>query len=294
MRLWDKMLSVRRNGRHAPFSPLGWTRPLAVVLAFGAITAGMVSHARAETVEIYSAGSLKSVVEALAKAAGPLEGVDIKPTFGPAGSLRERIEGGDRPDLFLSADMGSPRKLVEEGRTIMPAVAFAQNRMCLIARRSIGVTTDNLVDRMLAKGNRLKASPPIVDPGGDYAVAIFDRIEALHKGAGQILREKAQRATEETKSAQPLAGHSPAASLFLNNQIDMMIGYCSGAPAIEKEAPGVVALAFPPALEPRPVDGMVVLSAKPGALRLALYLMSEKGQEIIKAAGLLPILSPLQ
>ena len=285
MKIWSN------ESRFGGFMP-GGIKPLLAALALGAITIGTASYARAETVEIYSAGSLRNIVEALAKEAGPPAGVDVKPTFGPSGGLRARIEGGEKPDLFLSADLGSPRKLADAGRTVVPAVAFAQNRMCLIARRSLGVTADNLVDRLLSRENRLKTSTPIVDPAGDYAVAIFDRIEAARKGAGQILRDKAQSVAEATKSAQPLVGHSAGASLFLNDQIDMTISYCSGAPAIEKEVPDVATLAFPPALEPQPVSGLAVLSTKPGALRLALYLMSEKGQAIVKAAGLLPILDP--
>src|SRR5262249_44966313 len=161
---------------------------------------------------------------------------------------------------------------------IAPAVAFAQNRMCLISRRALGVTAKNIVPRLLDGKTRLKTNPPVLDPGGDYAVAIFDRIERSHRGAGQILRGKMERVAEDTKPAPTLPGHSAVGSQFLNNQIDMMIAYCSGAPALEKEVPDVVSLPFPEALEPKPVDGLVVLSAKPAAMRLALFLLSEKGQ----------------
>jgi hypothetical protein len=37
---------------------------------------------------------------------------------------------------------------------------------------------------------------------------------------------------------------------------------------------------------------MAVLSAKPEALRVALFLLSERGQAIVKDAGLIPVLSP--
>jgi molybdate transport system substrate-binding protein len=267
-------------------------KPVLAAAALAMLAAGTADQARAETIEIYSAGSLRAVVAALIKQAGSGADIEVKPTFGGSGNLRERIEGGEKPDLFLSADMGSPRKLAETGHTIVPAVPFARNRMCLIARRSAGVTPENLVDRLLDQELRLKTSTPIADPAGDYAVAIFDRIDASHKGAGQLLRDKAQSAAEATKSAQPVAGHSAGASLFLNNQIDMMISYCSGAPGIEKEVPDVATLAFPPALEPQPVYGLDVLSAKPEAMRLALFLLSEKGQAIVRQAGLMPLDAP--
>jgi hypothetical protein len=37
-----------------------------------------------------------------------------------------------------------------------------------------------------------------------------------------------------------------------------------------------------------------VLSAKPLALRVALFLLSEKGQAIIASQGLVPVLDPAQ
>ena len=207
-----------------------------------------------------------------------MAGIEIKPTISPAGGLRDRILAGEKPDLFLSADMASPRKLEAAGRTIMPVVAFAQNHMCLTARNSLGVTEqNNIAERMLAKDTRIKTNQPVVDPGRRFAVAIFDRIDAIHKGAGQILRDKAESVAEATKSAQPLPGHSAVASQFINNQIDMVIGFCSIAAPIPKELPDVTIVQFPPALDPQPVYGMAVLSTKPEALRVALFLLSERG-----------------
>ncbi len=138
---------------------------------------------------------------------------------------------------------------------------------------------------MLAKGNRIRASAPIEDPAGDYAVTIFDRIDAQHPGAGKMLRDAAQ-SLREALSAAPRAS---VASLFQSNQIDMAISYCSGTSAVEKEMPELTATAFPSELEPQPVDGIAVLSSKPAAMRLALLLLSEKGQAIVKKAGLLPL-----
>ncbi len=85
-------------------------------------------------------------------------------------------------------------------------------------------------------------------------------------------------------------GRGVAASLFLNDQTDLMISYCSGVAAIQKEAPDVTAIEFPASLDVHPVYGMVVLSMNPNALRLALFILSEKGQAILERSGLLPVL----
>ena len=255
------------------------------------VFAGQSPGAQPGTIRIFSAGSLRGVVNEVAAEAGPALGVTIEPTFGGSGTLRERIEKGESDDLLLSADLDSPRKLEAQGRTTVPAVAFARNRMCIVSRRSAGITAANLIDRMLAAGVRLKTSTPVVDPGGDYAWSIFRKIEALRPGSQAILERKAQASMSLTvKPATPT--QSTAAALFAANAIDLSITYCSGTPALEREVPELTSLPVPPELDPHPVSGIAVLSANPQVLRLALFLLSEKGQAIIARQGLVPLVDP--
>lgn len=249
--------------------------------------------AQPEPVQIFAAGSLRGVVTALAAEAGPALGVEVQPSFGSSGAMRERIEKGAPADLLMSADLGSPRQLESQGRTTVPVIAFARNRMCIVSRRSAGVTAANLIDRMLADGVRLKTSTPIADPSGDYAWSIFGKIEAVRPGAQTILERKAQ-ASMKLVATPATPAQSAAAALFAANAIDMSITYCSGAAALEKELPDLTSVLVPPQLDPHPVDGVAVLSGKPQALRLALYLLSEKGQAIIAKAGLVPLTDPAE
>jgi hypothetical protein len=70
------------------------------------------------------------------------------------------------------------------------------------------------------------------------------------------------------------------------------ITYCSGVPAMQKDVPELDAFAVPARLDPHPQDGMAVLSGRPEALRVALFLFSEKGQAIIARQGLVPLAQP--
>jgi molybdate transport system substrate-binding protein len=257
-------------------------------LVWVSVTGVAAAQSEKETVEIFSAGSLRGVVGELAKEAAATYNIEVKPSFGGSGSLRERIEKGESPDLFMSADVGSPRKLATQGRTVVPAIPFARNRMCIVSRRSAGVTAANLIDRMLAKGVRLKTSTPIADPAGDYAWAIFDRIEALRPGTGTVLKEKAQAAMSLT-APPSTPNQNPAVALFASKQIDMSITYCSASAGLEKEAPDLTSLVVPAQLDPHPLYGVAVLSNKPQAQKLALFLLSEKGQAIIASQGLVPL-----
>lgn len=198
----------------------------AMLLALLSTLAAADVGAAPETVGIFSAGSLRGVVNDLASIAAPALNVEVQATFGGSGLLRERIEKGERPDLCMSADLASPRKLAAQGRTVVPAVMIARNRMCVLARRAAGLTAANLIDRLLATGMRVKTSTPLADPAGDYAWT------------------------------------------------------------------DLASLPVPAELDPHPVDGLAILSARPAAMRLALYLLSEKGQAMVARAGLVPVAAP--
>jgi molybdate transport system substrate-binding protein len=260
---------------------------LAIFAAAAALVLTGAARAQTPTVQVYSAGSLRGVVEDLAKQAGPALGVEVKGEFGGSGAMRERIEKGEKPDLLMSADMASPQKLQAEGRTVVPVVAFARNRECVVSSKALGVTPANLAAKLLDPKVRIKTSQPIADPSGDYTWAIFDKIDAGHPGAGKTL--KAKGAASWTLTAAPAKpGQSALAALFAAGKIDMTIVYCSAA--IDKEVPGLASFPIPAALDPHPVYGVAVLSNRPEALRLALYLLSEQGQAIVAKNGLVPLL----
>ena len=265
---------------------------LVTIAATAALLGGVCAHAQpaqGQPVLVFAAGSLRGVVGDLGKAAGPALGVEVKGEFGGSGLMRERIEKGEKPDLLMSADMGSPQKLAAAGRTVVPVIAFAKNRECVVAKTALGVTPANLVDKLLDPKVRIKTSQPIADPSGDYTWAIFDKIDALRPGAGKTLKAKGE--ANWSLTAQPAQGQTAQAALFAQDKIDMAIVYCSAA--VDKELPGqLTSFPMPAALDPHPQYGVAVLSARPEALRLALYLLSEKGQAIVAKNGLVPLTEP--
>jgi ABC-type molybdate transport system substrate-binding protein len=257
---------------------------LVTIAAAAGLVSATASHA--QTVQVFAAGSLRGVVGDLAKQAGPDLGVEVKGEFGGSGLMRERVEKGEKADLLMSADMGSPQKLQAQGRTVLPVIAFAKNRECVVSKKVLGVTPANLVDRLVDPKVRIKTSQPIADPSGDYTWAIFDKIEAARPGAGKTLKAKGE--ANMSLTAQPAQGQTAQAALFAQDKIDLTIVYCSAA--VEKELPDLLAsFPVPVALDPHPQYGVAVLSNRPEVLRTALYLLSEKGQAIVARNGLIPL-----
>ncbi len=243
----------------------------------------------ADPIRVYAAGSLGTVLPELITASGLPAGSVAPPVFGPAGALRQRLQSGEHADLFASADMAQPRALA--GGEDALVVPFARNRMCLAATSKVGLTADNMLDRMLSPNVRLATSTPGSDPDGDYARAVFARAEALHPGAEAALTTKSLMLVGGPGSMAPQPGHSPAATVFLGDHADALLYYCSGNPATLKEVPGLVSLPVPDTLEVGPVYGLDIRTDRPEAARLALFMLSERGQAILQKAGLLPLIA---
>jgi molybdate transport system substrate-binding protein len=239
-------------------------------------------------VRIYAAGSLSEAVRALIDASGEAPEAFTKPVFGPAGLLGDRLQKGEEADLFASADLAAPTRVAaaHPGALVIP---FVRNRMCVAAKPAVGLTEANLLDKLLAPDLRLATSTPGNDPGGDYAVAIFARADALRPGAGKILTDKALHLVGGPTAMVPVEGHSPSAAIFLGNHADLFIYYCSSAAGLLKEVPDLTNLPLPETLEVHPVYGMTVLSGDPAAARFALFVLSQKGQAVLARFGFEPL-----
>ena len=192
------------------------------LLAMGLV---MASAATAEPLRIYAAGSLAKALPPLIAAAGLGEGAVAAPVFGPAGALGERLLNGEDADLFASADLAKPRALVAKRGGFV--VAFARNRMCVAAPKALGLTNENLLDRWLSPSFRLATSTPVVDPGGDYALAIFAKAELVKPGSGKTLADKAMHLLGAPGTMALKDGHSAAANIFLEKRsrrrIDLLL-----------------------------------------------------------------------
>ena len=90
--------------------------------------------------------------------------------------------------------MEHPQSLAKDGK-LRPVVLFARNRLCALAGPKAGVTTANLLDRMLDATVVLGTSTPKADPSGDYAWQLFEKAETLRPGSFAALSAKAKKLT---------------------------------------------------------------------------------------------------
>src|SRR5262249_12649974 len=152
----DQRRAAVLSQRHGP----GRVRTLAVAAALLALA--MPARA-AEPVALYAAGSLRPALSEVAAAFERATGVAVTRKFGASGLLKDEILAGAPAQVFASANMEHPRALAAAGRA-SPAVLFARNRLCVLARPGLAIATSRVLDVLLDPTVRVATSTPKADP----------------------------------------------------------------------------------------------------------------------------------
>ena len=232
-------------------------------------------------VRVFSAGSLRHAFPVIIDAFTAATGIRISLSLGPAGLLREQIEAGEEFDLFASANMTHPRRLVEIGMA-EHVICFARNRLCVIARADLGLTTKNFVDVLADPGVKIGTSTPGGDPGGDYAFEVFDRIETQHPGLGSALKRRARQLVGG-RNSQPTPGGT--AALIKDGEADLMMSYFSNARLLISETT-LSLVEIPPLFAPKIEYGLALRRNASDQARLLMeFILGKSGQTALREAG---------
>jgi ABC-type molybdate transport system substrate-binding protein len=248
----------------------------------------MTAAARADTVTLYAAGSLKGALSDVAKAFEKSSGNTVKTKFGPSGLLRKEIADGAKADVFASANMTHPQALHAAGKS--GAVRqYARNKLCALVKPGLAVTTANLLDRMLDPNVKLGTSTPKADPSGDYAFESFAKAEAVKPGAKAALEAKALKLTGAKDSAAPPPGRIVYGWHVDEGRADIFLTYCTNARAARKQYPNQQTVELPESLAVGADYGLTVMNGAAGAAQqLADFIVSSDGQNILAAYGFSP------
>ena len=244
---------------------------------------GGAALAQDKDLVLYEAGSLREAMTGMAKHFTATRGVAVRTEFGAWGRMRERIEAGDRVDVFTSADLGHARKLVQDGQASVMAM-FAQNALCLLAPgRAAPVTAD---------GARVGVSPAKIDPLGDYTVELFKVADGIEPGAGATLQARAV-VLDNPPGTPPSRSGDYTLDALVDGRIEVALVYCSGRERCRRLKPETTLVAFPAELQVGPQYGLAVLKdARPEAALLALTILSPEGQAILARNGFKPVRLP--
>lgn len=250
----------------------------------------VAAHAQVEprALQVHAAGSLRAAFEQLALAFEQTQPVKLALTFGASGLLKDRLIAGEASQVFASANMAHPQALVAAGRA-SAVTAFAGNALCALAAPGFALRGRTLVQRLLDDEVRVGISTPLADPAGDYAFALFERIEsrgAAGAGAAAALKAKALQLTGGPQSPAPPAGRNVYAELVATGQADVFITYCTNATVARHERSELQVLALPAAVNVAAQYGLVVLEPVSADARAwARFVSGPAGQAILAAHG---------
>lgn len=268
------------------------------VMLLGGAASGLPSVAGAEELVLYGAGSLRRAMTEMAVSFSADSGLAVRTEFAFSGLMRERIEKGEKVDVFTSADIGHPAKLIAQGKATTMAM-FARNALCLLSPGRIGtVTSENVLDTMLRDGVKIGVYPPDTDPLGAYTVKLFEMADRLKPGSAATLKAHSIVIEAHGNNPPPSKSGDAEVDALIDGRLDLVIAYCSAAAnyrAANEKMPEIRATLthFPKELTVGPEYGLaVVKGARPEAANLALFILSTKGQEILEKNGFVPIALP--
>lgn len=171
------------------------------------------------------------------------------------------------------------------------ARAFTRNALCALARPELGLTTANLVARLLDPQVRVGTSTPKADPSGDYAFEMFAKIGAMAgapAGARQMLEAKALQLTGGPTSPPPPGNRNVYGALVEQGAADVFITYCTNAVTARSEQPQLVIVQVPAAINVMADYGISVRNDAPQAGRdFSAFVMSAQGQAVLSRYGFL-------
>jgi molybdate transport system substrate-binding protein len=258
---------------------------IAVAGVMAAAAAG-AQQAPAGEISVYAAGSLRGALTEVATAWQTAQpGARARLTFGASGLLRDRLLGTERADVFASANMEHPQALAAAGKAAAPRV-FLRNRLCALGAPNFDATPATLVARLLDPAVRVATSTPKADPAGDYAFAMFERIEKQgHAGANKLLADKALQLTGGPNSPPP-TDRNVYGDLMARGQADVFITYCTNVVIAQREQPSLKRIEVPEAVNVGASYGVSVLNGAPGeALRFVEFLLGAAGQQVFARHG---------
>jgi ABC-type molybdate transport system substrate-binding protein len=166
---------------------------------------------------------------------------------------------------------------------------FARNTLCALVRSGLAVDPATLLAHMLDSQVKLATSTPKADPSGDYAFAVFAKAETLKPGAKAVLEAKALKLTGAADSAKPPAGRNVYGWHVAAGRADIFLTYCTNVLAAQQQNPGQQMIALPDALSVGADYGLTVVNGAPkAAQRLAQFILSPAGQNMLAARGFAP------
>ncbi|HWE86694.1 MAG TPA: molybdate ABC transporter substrate-binding protein [Terracidiphilus sp.] len=247
-----------------------------------AMIATVIPCAGAQTVRVAAAADLEPVLPAIFDQFRQATGIQAEATYQASAALTTQIENGAPFDLFLSANVDYPQRLISEGvaegegegKAGRPIV-YARGTLVLWTRKDAHFPAPSLELLRDPALKRLAIANPDRAPYGKAAVAALEKL-GLYDG----LKPKLVTAENIAQAAQFVdSGNADAGLISLTSAMTPRLAASGQYFVLPKDL-------YPP------IDQGAVLISKTGqraaAKKLLVYLMSPPVQEDLRKHGLTP------
>jgi molybdate transport system substrate-binding protein len=230
----------------------------------------------AKEVTVLAAGSLTSPFTNLSDIFEREYGITVNRVFQPSGILRGQIEIGAPCDVYASASLEHPKKLVKEGYS-RDYVVFAHNELCFItpAENPAGITADNWIERLKDPETMIITSTPKADPCGDYTWRFFEK-----------------NGLNVTSHANRQLGSIKVLPVITSGNGDVGIIYLSEAVKAEEEGAKIDIIRIPSEYNVGADYGICMLSNTTASGEFLAFVLSMRGQRIMEEYGFVPAAVP--
>jgi molybdate transport system substrate-binding protein len=181
-----------------------------LTLLFG-FTGHLTQHgasAQEKSLTIAAAASMSDALEAIRPAYSAHHPIKLVYSYGATASLAQQIRHGAPFDLLISADVGTVKKLAEEGSILSDSVRiYARGRLVLWTEESSNVPLNTLEDILRPEIERIAIAQPALAPYGRaaqealQAAGLWDRIRDKLIYAENVNQAQQYAATRNTDVA---------------------------------------------------------------------------------------------
>jgi molybdate transport system substrate-binding protein len=167
-------------------------------------------QAQSSELVVAAAADLSSVLKEIAGGYEKQTGVQVKLSFGASGGLTQQIQNGAPFDLFFSADMGYPRRLIASGdadRASLYEYAVGKLVLWVPASSALDVEHKGLQALLDPSVRKIAIANPEFAPYGLAAVAALTRAGLYDRLSDElVLGENVSQAAQFVESGNAQAG----------------------------------------------------------------------------------------
>jgi molybdate transport system substrate-binding protein len=221
---------------------------------------------------VAAASDLQAVLPVLAERFRTAHRIEVVPVFGASGMLARQIEQGGPFDLFLSANKKFVDNLAAKGAVNADSVTpYAEGHLVLVVNRQADVAVTGLADLTRREVKHIAIANPETAPYG------FAAKQALEKSGLEAVVSKLVQAESIRQALQFVQTG--------NAEVGLVARSVANVPEVRQVE--LDRTLYDPIMQ---YMGIVTRTGNPAAARkLANFLLSDKGREILVSFGFDPI-----